>query len=122
MSSQPSLKNTLCTSPGVNITSSQADIPSDILDFAIGEARNLLESLGLDESNDEKKALTSQANFSDLRAKVEHLVDSRLQELTPEMVKNIIQKMIRHHLGWLVVWGGVFGGLIGLIASVVEKL
>ena len=34
------------------------------------------------------------------------------------MVKEIIQTMIREHLGWLVVWGGVFGGLFGLIAGV----
>jgi hypothetical protein len=33
------------------------------------------------------------------------------------MVKEIIQTMIRKHLGWLVVWGGVFGGIIGLAMS-----
>ncbi len=53
----------------------------------------------------------------DLIDKVSIIVKKRLDELTPEMVKNIIQEMIRKHLGWLVVWGGVFGGLIGLIAS-----
>jgi len=47
------------------------------------------------------------------------LVDERLNELTPVMVKNIIQTMIREHLGWLVVWGGVFGGLFGLIAAII---
>lgn len=49
--------------------------------------------------------------------KVEHIVESRLEELTPKMVKDIIQTMIREHLGWLVVWGGFFGALIGLLAS-----
>lgn len=48
---------------------------------------------------------------------VESMVDKRLAELTPGMVKDIVQTMIRRHLGWLVVWGGVFGGLIGLIVS-----
>ena len=48
---------------------------------------------------------------------VSHIVDRRLDELTPQMVKDIIQKMIREHLGWLVVWGGVFGGLIGFITT-----
>jgi hypothetical protein len=33
------------------------------------------------------------------------------------MVKEIVQKLISEHLGWLVVWGGVFGGLIGLVSS-----
>ncbi len=49
--------------------------------------------------------------------KIAEMVDNRLNELTPQMVKEIIQEMIRSHLGWLVVWGGVFGSLIGLISS-----
>jgi uncharacterized membrane protein YheB (UPF0754 family) len=48
---------------------------------------------------------------------VEKLVDQRLEKLTPKMVKEIIQRMIRIHLGWLVVWGGVFGGIIGFITT-----
>ena len=52
-------------------------------------------------------------------AKIDSIVQHRLDELTPQMVKDIIQEMIRSHLGWLVVWGGVFGGLIGLGASLV---
>lgn len=49
--------------------------------------------------------------------KIEQMVHTRLEELTPQMVKQIIQDMIRSHLGWLVVWGGVFGAIIGLVAS-----
>lgn len=49
-------------------------------------------------------------------AKVEVIVQARLDELTPRMVKEIVQDMIRRHLGWLVVWGGVFGGLMGVAA------
>lgn len=49
-------------------------------------------------------------------AKVSDIVQMRLDELTPKMVKEIIQEMIRAHLGWLVVWGGVFGGILGLLA------
>ncbi|KGJ98009.1 hypothetical protein [Thalassotalea sp. ND16A] len=52
-----------------------------------------------------------------MRDKVEDIINKRLDELTPKMVKDIIQEMIRKHLGWLVVWGGVFGGLIGLISA-----
>jgi uncharacterized membrane protein YheB (UPF0754 family) len=47
------------------------------------------------------------------------IVENRLEELTPRMVKEIIQQMIRAHLGWLVVWGGVCGGMIGLVASLI---
>jgi len=53
----------------------------------------------------------------DLVQRVEVIVEQRLQELTPPMVKQIVQDIIREHLGWLVVWGGVFGGLIGLLVS-----
>ncbi len=52
--------------------------------------------------------------------KVTEIVQARLNELTPLMVKEIVQEMIRRHLGWLVVWGGVFGGLIGLAMSFVS--
>ena len=48
---------------------------------------------------------------------IDTLVQRRLEELTPQMVKEIMQQMIRDHLGWLVVWGGVVGGLIGFITA-----
>jgi len=38
------------------------------------------------------------------------------------MVKEIIERMIQEHLGWLVVWGGVFGGLIGLVTLLSFKI
>ena len=50
---------------------------------------------------------------SSLLNQVEQIIDQRLDGLTPEQVKNIIQDMIRKHLGWLVVWGGAIGGFIG---------
>ncbi len=55
---------------------------------------------------------------SELLDRVNVIVEKRLEELTPRIVKEIIQQMIRAHLGWLVVWGGVCGGLIGFVASV----
>lgn len=55
-----------------------------------------------------------------LIAQVEKIIDARLAELTPQMVKTIIEDMIRKHLGWLVVWGGVFGGLIGVVANILQ--
>ena len=68
---------------------------------------NLFIKAKLQESTDPKK----------LSDKVEQIVFQRLEELTPNMVKSIIQNMIKKHLGWLVLWGGVFGGLIGLVAA-----
>lgn len=53
----------------------------------------------------------------DMLVSVEELITSRLEELTPKMVKDLIKELIDEHLGWLVVWGAVFGGLIGFISS-----
>lgn len=64
-----------------------------------------------------KEKLSSGPVSTDIHQQIKQIVNTRLDELTPDMVKDIIQTMIRQHLGWLVVWGGVFGGLIGLIAS-----
>jgi uncharacterized membrane protein YheB (UPF0754 family) len=58
--------------------------------------------------------------MNEIRHKVTVIVEQRLDELTPKMVKEIIQTMIRQHLGWLVVWGGVFGGIIGLLAALIQ--
>ena len=64
---------------------------------------------------------TSNDNSSDTTAslllKIENILDARLADLSPEDIKLIIQKMIKEHLGWLVVWGGFFGGLLGLVLS-----
>lgn len=69
-------------------------------------------------SNDFQKVLREEllgsGSNSGIQKKVSDIVDKRLEELTPQMVKMIISEMIRKHLGWLVVWGGVFGGVIGL--------
>jgi uncharacterized membrane protein YheB (UPF0754 family) len=49
----------------------------------------------------------------DIIDKIETVIDKRLNELTPQLVKEMVQAIIREHLGWLVVWGGIFGGLMG---------
>lgn len=51
----------------------------------------------------------------DLVDKIETVIDKRLSELTPKMVKEMVEAIIHEHLGWLVVWGGIFGGLIGAL-------
>ena len=61
--------------------------------------------------------INSMATSDDFREKIARVVETRLEQLTPEMVKDIVEEMIRKHLGWLVVWGAVFGALIGLISA-----
>ena len=75
----------------------------------------MLEMKGTASKATEEKSLTSSLLF-----RVEQIVDQRLDELTPVQVKNIIQEMIRKHLGWLVVWGGAVGGFIGLGVSIIQ--
>jgi len=46
----------------------------------------------------------------DTIGKVETVIDKHLNELTPQLVKEMVQQIIRQHLGWLVVcleelWG-----------------
>lgn len=63
------------------------------------------------------EALKSEDLSADVYEKLSRIVNLRLEELTPKMVKEIVQDMIKEHLGWLVIWGAVFGGLIGLISA-----
>jgi len=63
--------------------------------------------------------ITSAGASERFASKLDTLLAARLDELTPGAVRDIMQRMIRRHLGWLVVWGGVFGGLIGLVAGLV---
>ena len=51
-----------------------------------------------------------------LSQSIEQIVEARLAELTPVMIKEMLHTLMKEHLGWLVVWGGVFGGLIGVIS------
>ena len=64
------------------------------------------------------KQLANMTSSEQFMTRLDKILRARLDELTPEMVRDIMQQMIRKHLGWLVVWGGVFGGLIGLIAGI----
>ena len=51
-----------------------------------------------------------------LRERVGLLLETKLVELTPETVKQMMEQVMREHLGWLIVWGNVFGGAIGLLS------
>ena len=80
-----------------------------------------LKNIIADIANDDELGQGNSDFTQSLIDKVEHIIDNRLDELTPEHVKKIVEDMIRKHLGWLVVWGGVFGGIIGLAVSVLQN-
>jgi uncharacterized membrane-anchored protein YjiN (DUF445 family) len=67
-------------------------------------------------------ALTEAKFVTALTTKIEQIIDQRLAELTPSLVRDIMQTMIRAHLGWLVVWGGVFGAVIGLLKVILISI
>jgi len=64
-----------------------------------------------------EEALKSDSLSDDIYEKLSSIVNKRLDELTPSMVKVMVQNIIKEHLGWLVVWGAVFGGLIGFVST-----
>lgn len=67
---------------------------------------------------DVASVLQKETDFEIFRSKIAAMVDATVNELTPQRVKEIVEEMMRTHLGWLVVWGGVFGALIGFISVV----
>lgn len=69
-----------------------------------------------------QEALQGALDEEAIKQKLTDLIDKRLNDMTPTMVKEIVQDMIRKHLGWLVVWGCAFGGAIGLAATVLTNL
>lgn len=75
------------------------------------QAREFLEHININ------TILEKEKDFSQFRTKVETMIDAELDRLTPQRVKQIVEDMIREHLGWLVVWGGVFGALIGVVST-----
>lgn len=64
----------------------------------------------------DKFDLQKMVSVDKIRDELDILMEEKLLQLTPERVKEIMEGVIRNHLGWLVVWGNVFGGLIGIIS------
>ena len=69
-----------------------------------------------------QQAMQGVLDEEDIHFRVQELIDRRLDQMTPAMVKDIVQQMIRQHLGWLVVWGCAFGGVLGLLVTVAANL
>ncbi len=69
-----------------------------------------------------QSSLIDSSVSDDLIKKIEKIVDNRLEQLTPTMVKDIVKNMINEYLGWLVFWGGVFGGVLGFASVAISSL
>lgn len=70
---------------------------------------------------DVNSLLENEKDFGSFREKVELMIDTELERLTPLRVKQMVEQMIREHMGWLVVWGGVFGALMGIASALLLK-
>ena len=79
-----------------------------------------LETLFKSIIENEKRSKFGDEIVDNVYVRIEKLIDDRLNELSPQDVKKIIQNLIDKHLGWLVIWGGVFGGFIGIISFFVS--
>ncbi len=82
--------------------------------------------LGLAEAIDDKKFGTKLEQMLKQPDAKQHLqrtfttlIQTQLDQLTAQQVKEIIRAMVHKHLGWLVVWGGIGGGCIGLLAGLI---
>ena len=63
------------------------------------------------------------SNLSDdLTKKIDNIVTTRLDELSPIHVKELVNRLIKEHLEWLVVWGGIFGGLLGVLSTFASNI
>jgi len=60
--------------------------------------------------------ISEMVDVKQVRAEIDLALESRMTTLTPRKVKRMMSRVIREHLGWLVVWGNVFGGLIGVLS------
>jgi uncharacterized membrane protein YheB (UPF0754 family) len=61
--------------------------------------------------------LTDVLSVSELRERVDGLLGEKLELLTPDHVKSLVEDVIRRHLHWLIIWGNVFGAVIGLVSQ-----
>lgn len=52
-----------------------------------------------------------------IHAQVDQFLSEKVLLITPELVKKMMEDVMRTHLGMLVVWGNIFGGLIGVASK-----
>jgi len=64
-----------------------------------------------------KEVVAKAGDANKMREQIDVMLEDRLQYLTADAVKKLMEDVIRKHLHWLVIWGNVFGGIIGLISA-----
>jgi len=85
-----------------------------IMPFVIGMGTELFQLFGKNFDP------TQFISIGRIRAELDDLMTTKLEELTPNRVKKLIEDVIEEHLGWLIIWGNVFGGLIGIVTQSIE--
>jgi|EP00945_MAST-04E_sp_MAST-4E-sp1_P007116 translation elongation factor EF-1beta/uncharacterized membrane protein YheB (UPF0754 family) len=93
--------------PGMTMRTIAAMMKKPLGGFATQMAEKLTQSFDILEF----------VSVESVRNEIDSLMTEKLKELTPPMVKKLMEDVIRQHLGWLIVWGNVFGGLLGIISQ-----
>lgn len=89
--------------------------------FVASMQTKVLESASQLDQEGVRLELDEERIVEDIRLNVDRLLEKKLQQLDAATVKEMMEEVIRHHLGWLVVWGNVFGGLLGLGAALLNR-
>lgn len=90
--------------------------------FAATMKAEVLEAAARVEAPEGSIELDTDKLIADLRPAVDRLLERKLEELTPQAVKRMMEDVIRSHLGWLVVWGNVFGAVLGVVPVLLPRL
>jgi len=95
--------------PGMTMRSIAAMMKPALAGFATEMATKMKDSFDI----------TEFVSVDSVRDEIDALMTEKLQELTPPIVKKLMEDVIREHLGWLIIWGNIFGGALGLISQAV---
>jgi hypothetical protein len=95
--------------PGMTMRSIAAMMKPALAGFATEMATKMKDSFDI----------TEFVSVDNVRDEIDELMTEKLKELTPPIVKKLMEDVIRDHLGWLIIWGNVFGGLLGIISQAV---
>eukprot|EP00944_MAST-04C_sp_MAST-4C-sp1_P003564 g3564.t1 len=95
--------------PGMTMRSIAALMKPALAGFATEMATKMKDSFDI----------TEFVSVDNVRDEIDALMTEKLQELTPPIVKKLMEDVIREHLGWLIIWGNIFGGALGLISQAV---